>query len=74
MDFQYGAAVIVILLGLGLTQMGGEDNSFFVGAGFGTLVVGCIWVFIRLRKEYKKRWSLVSINFHEKLYASFLIK
>ncbi len=55
MDYQYGAAVIVILLGLGLTQMGGEDNSFFVGAGFGTLVVGCIWIFIRVRKEYKKR-------------------
>jgi hypothetical protein len=36
--------------------------------------MGCIWVFIIVRKEYKKRWSLVSINFHEKLYASFLIK
>ncbi len=55
MDFQYGAAVIVILLGLGLTQIGGTENSFFVGAGFGTLAVGCIWVLIRVRKEYKKR-------------------
>ncbi len=55
MDYQYGAAVIVILLGLGLTQIGGEENSFFVGAGFGTLAVGCIWVLIRVRQEYKKR-------------------
>ena len=54
MDYQYGAAVIVILLGLGLTQIGGEDN-FFVGAGWGTLVMGCIWVLIRVRKEFKKR-------------------
>ncbi|MEE9511450.1 MAG: hypothetical protein V3V38_00185 [Nitrosopumilaceae archaeon] len=55
MDFQYGAAVIVILLGLGLTQIGGGEDNFFVGAGWGTLVVGCIWVLIRVRKEFKKR-------------------
>jgi len=48
MDFQYGAAVIVILLGLGLTQIGGGEDNFFVGAGWGTLVVGCILVLIRL--------------------------
>ena len=55
MDYQYGAAVIVILLGLGLTQIGGGEDNFFVGAGFGTLAMGCIWVLIRVRKEYKKR-------------------
>jgi hypothetical protein len=55
MDYQYGGAVILILLGLGLTQIGGGENSFFVGAGFGTLAMGCIWVFIIVRKEYKKR-------------------
>ena len=55
MDYQYGGAVILILLGLGLTQIGGGENSFFVGAGFGTLAMGCIWVLIRVRKEFKKR-------------------
>jgi hypothetical protein len=55
MDYQYGGAVILILLGLGLTQIDGGENSFFVGAGFGTLAMGCIWVLIRVRKEYKKR-------------------
>lgn len=55
MDAQYAAAVIVILLGLGLTQIGGGENEFYVGAGWGTLAMGCIWVFIRMIKTYKKR-------------------
>ena len=55
MDYQYGAAVVVILLGLGLTQIGGGENEFYVGAGWGTLAMGCIWVFIRMYKAYKKR-------------------
>ena len=57
MDFQYGAAVVLILLGLGLTQIGGGEDEFFVGAGWGTLAMGCIWVLIRVYKAYKKRWS-----------------
>ena len=55
MDYQYGAAVILILLGLGLTQIGGGEDNFFVGAGWRTLAMGCIWVLIRVRKEFKKR-------------------
>lgn len=55
MDLQYGAAVIVILLGLGLTQLGGGENEFYLGAGWGTLAIGCIWVFIRMYQAYKKR-------------------
>jgi len=55
MDFQYGAAVVVILLGLGLTQIGGGENEFYVGAGWGTLAMGSLWVFIRMYKSYKKR-------------------
>ena len=55
MDMQFGIATVVIILGLGLTQVGGGQNEFFVGAGWGTLGMGCIWVAIRVYKSYKKR-------------------
>ena len=55
MDIQYGAAVIVILLGFGLTFVEGGTNEFFVGAGWGTISMGCIWVAIRIIKTYKKK-------------------
>ena len=55
MDIQFGAAVILIIAGLGLTQMGGGENEFFLGAGWGTIAMGCIWVVIRMFKAYKKR-------------------
>lgn len=55
MDLQFGAAVIVILLGIGLTQIGGGKVDFYVGAGWGTIAMGCIWVFLRMLKSYKKR-------------------
>ena len=54
MDLQYGGAVVVILLGLGIAASGGE-NEFYVGAGWGTLAIGCTWVFIRMYQAYKKR-------------------
>ena len=55
MDLQFGAAVVVILLGLGLTQVDGGEVEFYVGAGWGTIAVGCIWVILRMLKSYKKR-------------------
>ena len=55
LDIQFGAAVIVILLGLGMTQLEGGQNEFILGAAWGTLAIGCIWIGIRVRKEYKKR-------------------
>lgn len=55
MDMQYAFAVIVILLGLGLTQMEGSENEFFLGAAWGTIAIGCFWVAIRAYKSYKKK-------------------
>ena len=55
MDYQFGAAVILILLGLGLTQVDGGKNEFILGAAWGIVAVGCMWVGIRVMKEYKKR-------------------
>ena len=53
MDMQFGIAVVVILLGLGLTQM--EGGGFLLGAAWGTIAMGCVWVSIRTYKSYKKR-------------------
>ncbi len=54
MDIQYGLGVLVIILGLALIIEGGE-NEFYYGIGWGTLAMGCIWVFMRMYRSYKKR-------------------
>ncbi len=54
MDMQFGIAVVAILLGLGLTQMEGGEGGFFLGAAWGTIGMGCLWVAIRAYKSYKK--------------------
>ena len=55
MDMQFGIATVVIILGLGVTQIDGGQNEFFAGAGWGTVAMGCLWVAIRMYKSYKKR-------------------
>ncbi|MDG7054601.1 MAG: hypothetical protein JRZ95_04775 [Nitrososphaerota archaeon] len=55
MDMQFGIATVVIILGLGITQIDGGQNEFFAGAGWGTVAMGCLWVAIRMYKSYKKR-------------------
>jgi hypothetical protein len=54
MDMQYAFAVIVILLGLGLTQIEGGESGFLLGASWGTIGMGCLWVAIRAYKSFKK--------------------
>ena len=53
MDKQYAIAVIMIILGLGVNQAGNSD-SFLNGLGIGIMVMGVVWVAIRLMKEIKK--------------------
>ena len=60
MDIQYGLAVIVIILGLALIIEGGE-NEFYYGAGWGTLAMGCIWVFVRMYQVIQKT-LIASLN------------
>jgi len=55
-DIQYALAVILIILGLGLTQSG-SSNVFFSGLGIGIVAMGTFWVLIRLIKELKKKQS-----------------
>ena len=54
MDKQYAIAVIMIILGLGVNQAGNSD-SFLNGLGIGIMVMGVVWVAIRLMKEIKKK-------------------
>ncbi len=55
MDMQFGIATVVIILGLGLTQIEGGENEFILGAAWGTIGMGCFWVAFRAYKSYKKR-------------------
>ena len=54
MDKQYAFAVILIILGIGLSQSGSED-TFYAGIGTGIAAMGTIWVAVRLYKELKKK-------------------
>ncbi|MBL7001456.1 MAG: hypothetical protein ISR80_01675 [Nitrosopumilus sp.] len=56
MDKQYAFAVILIILGLGLSQSG-TSNTFYSGLGIGIVAMGTFWVFIRLVKELKRKES-----------------
>jgi len=53
-DKQYAFSVILIILGIGLSQYGGGD-PFYVGAGFGTVAIASVWLLIRIVKEFKKK-------------------
>jgi hypothetical protein len=55
MDKKDILSLIIILLGLGLTQLEGGNNSFYVGLGVGTVVMGSVWIIIRIIKEFKKK-------------------
>ena len=54
MDKQYAFAVILIILGIGLSQSG-ESDTFYIGLGTGIVAMGTVWVSIRLIKEFKKK-------------------
>ena len=54
MDKKDAFAVILILAGLGVTQLGGGQDEFYVGLGWGTVGIASIWLAISIRKELKK--------------------
>lgn len=55
MDKQYAAAVILILFGLGLTQIQGADGSFLMGLGIGTIVIALVWIIRIIMRDLKRR-------------------
>jgi hypothetical protein len=46
-------AAILLLLGVGLTQLQ-PSQPHYIGAGIGTIVVGAAWLIIRIIRDYKK--------------------
>ncbi len=54
MDKKDTIAVILILAGLGMTQLESGQNEFYVGLGWGTIGIASIWLAISIRKELKK--------------------
>jgi len=55
MDKKDILSTIIILAGLGLTQLDGGANSFYIGLGVGVIVMASIWIIFRIIKEYKKK-------------------
>lgn len=53
MDKQFAFAVILIILGFGLTQVK-QDDPFFNGLGFGTVAIAAVWIVFRIIKDLKK--------------------
>lgn len=55
MDKKDILSTIIILAGLGLTQVDGGNNPFYVGLGMGTVVIASVWIVFRIVKEFKKK-------------------
>ena len=55
MDKQYAAAVILIIFGLGLTQIQGSDGSFLMGLGIGTIIISLVWIVRIIIRDMKRR-------------------
>ncbi|MBS3926943.1 MAG: hypothetical protein KGZ34_09695 [Nitrosarchaeum sp.] len=47
-------AVILILLGIGMTQFRPAD-SFIVGLGVGTIVIASLWIVVLIIRDLKKK-------------------
>ena len=53
MSKQVGIAVVLILLGFGLTTL--EESAFYIGLGYGIVAMGSLWLVIMLIKDLKKK-------------------
>ncbi len=52
MDKQYAAAVVLIIIGLGMTQL---EGPFYAGLGVGTIAISLVWIVIIIVRDYKRR-------------------
>ncbi|MCY4491118.1 MAG: hypothetical protein OXC46_06610 [Thaumarchaeota archaeon] len=53
MDKQFAFAVVLIILGIGITQVN-PDDPFFSGLGYGTVTMAAVWIVFRIVKDLKK--------------------
>ena len=52
-DKHIAAALVLVLLGFGLTQLEDSD-TFYSGMGYGIIAIASAWMIIRIIKEIKK--------------------
>lgn len=52
MDKQFAMAVILIIIGVGLTQLGEE---VYLGAGVGTVAMASVWIVLLIVRDLKRR-------------------
>ena len=55
MDKQFGLIVILIILGLGLTQIRQDPDTFYIGLGWGTVIMASIWLVVKIIRDFKKQ-------------------
>lgn len=51
-DKQFAMAVILIIIGVGLTQLGEE---VYLGAGVGTVAMASVWIVLLIVRDLKRR-------------------
>ena len=52
MDKQFAFAVLLIIIGVALSQSGTSD-SFYIGLGYGIVVMGSFWIVLRIIHEIR---------------------
>ncbi len=52
MDKQYAFAVVLIIIGLGLTQL---EGTFYSGLGTGTVIIALVWIVLIIIRDLKRR-------------------
>ena len=58
MDKQFAAAVVLIIFGFALTQIGQSNDagtaSFLSGLGIGTVAIASFWIVVRIVRDIKR--------------------
>ena len=54
MDKQFAIAVILIILGFGLTQLEQDGDPFLSGLGVGTIIIASVWIVFRIVRDLKR--------------------
>lgn len=54
-DKQFSLIVILMLIGLGLTQIRSESDAFYTGLGLGTVGMASVWLIIKIIHDYRKK-------------------
>ena len=54
-DKQFGLIVTLMIIGLGLTQIQQDSDTFYIGLGWGTIAMASIWLIVKIIKDFRKK-------------------